>query len=67
MRLTDEQIKRYQTLYKASFGQEISKDDALEQGLMLMRFVYQLTKPNNTKPRDENEYNTPKASSQILL
>ena len=43
MRLSDEDIKKFQELYKTSFGKEISKGDALEKGLKLlnlMKLVY---------------------------
>lgn len=36
MQLTQPQIARFQELYKARFGREISKKEALEQGLKLL-------------------------------
>ncbi len=43
MILSDEQITRFQTLYKIRFDKEISREDAREQGMKLvnlMRLIY---------------------------
>ena len=37
--LSNEQITKFQTLYKNRFGKEISRSDAYEQGAKLMRLV----------------------------
>jgi len=37
--LSDEQITKYQTLYKNRYGRDISREQALEQGLKLIRLV----------------------------
>ncbi len=39
MQLSDQQIQKYQMLYKNHFGLEISRKDALEQGLKLINLV----------------------------
>lgn len=39
IRLTDAQIGKYQELYLQTFGESISKDEALVQGLALVRLV----------------------------
>ena len=39
MTLTDEQILAFQRLYKARYGQEISYEDAEEQGVQLLTFI----------------------------
>lgn len=49
--LTDEQITKFQTLYKNRFGETLSKEQAYEQGAALLRLV-QLT----YKPMTEKEY-----------
>jgi len=49
--LTDAQIQKYQTLYKARYGREISREQAYEQGVKLIRLV-ELT----YKPMTEAEY-----------
>ena len=43
MRLTDEQISEFQRLYKNRFGEDVSREEAIAQGLdliSLMRAVY---------------------------
>jgi hypothetical protein len=37
--LSNEQITNFQTLYKNRFGREISREEAYEQGVKLMRLV----------------------------
>lgn len=49
--LSDEQIIKYQTLYKNRYGKEISREEAYEQGVKLIRLV-ELT----YKPMTEAEY-----------
>ncbi len=51
MVLSDENISKFQSLYKNEFGKEISKDEAYEKGsqlLQLMSIVY--------KPVTEEEF-----------
>ncbi len=43
--LSDEQIKKFQMLYKKRFGREISREEALEQGTKLLRLVELVYKP----------------------
>ena len=43
--LTDEQITKYQTLYRNRFGREISREEAYEQGVKLIRLVELIYKP----------------------
>jgi len=49
--LSDEQITKYQTLYKNRFGKEISREEAYEQGAKLIRLVELIY-----KPMTEDEY-----------
>lgn len=49
--LSDEQITKYQKLYKNCFGKEISREKAYEQGVKLIRLV-ELT----YQPMTKNEY-----------
>ncbi|HAZ00590.1 MAG: hypothetical protein A2W90_04885 [Bacteroidetes bacterium GWF2_42_66] len=37
--LTDKQIEEYQSIYKKNFGEDISRDEAIDQGLNLIRLV----------------------------
>jgi len=51
MQLTDGDILKFQALYKSEFGMEISREDAYEKGIKLLRLmsiVYQ--------PMTEKEY-----------
>ena len=37
--LSDKQIEEYQRIYKETFGKDVSKDEAREQGLSLIRLI----------------------------
>lgn len=39
MQLSDEQVAKFQAIYKARFGKEISKQEALEKGIKLVRLL----------------------------
>ena len=43
--LSDEQIKKYQTLYKSRFGREISREEAYEEGAKLVRLIELVYRP----------------------
>jgi hypothetical protein len=43
--LTDEQVTKFQSLYKKRFGKEISREDAYEQGIKLIRIVKLIYRP----------------------
>lgn len=45
--LTDKEITKYQKIYKKRFGKEISKKDALEQGMKLITLIKTIYKPND--------------------
>ena len=49
--LSDEQIIKFQALYKKHFGKEISREEAYEKGAKLIRLV-ELT----YKPMTQEEY-----------
>lgn len=49
MVLSDDNIKVFQTLYKERFGKDISKEDAYEQGIKLVRLVSILYRPMTTE------------------
>ena len=51
MILFDEQVIKFQQLYKNRFGKEIGKSEACEQGIKLMRLVELIY-----KPMTESEY-----------
>ena len=37
--LSDEQITKFQNMYKKRFGKEITREEAYEKGIKLMRLV----------------------------
>jgi len=43
--LSHEQITKFQTLYKNRFGKKISREEAYEQGVKLIRLVELIYKP----------------------
>ena len=43
--LSNEQITKFQTLYKNRVGKEISREEAYEQGVKLIRLVELIYKP----------------------
>lgn len=49
--LSDEQITKFQMLYKKRFGKEISREEAYEKGIKLMRLVEIIY-----QPMTESEY-----------
>ena len=49
MALSDENIKEFQALYKERFGKDISKEDASEQGMKLLKLVSIIYRPKATE------------------
>lgn len=43
--LSDKQIEQFQKLYKRRFGKEISREEAVEQGVSLIRLVELIYRP----------------------
>ena len=43
--LSDSDIEKFQALYKEQFGKEISREDAYEQGIKLLRLMSIVYKP----------------------
>ena len=37
--LSDKQIEEFQKIYRERFGKDISREDAIEEGLSLIRFI----------------------------
>lgn len=52
MVLSDEDIAKFQALYKSQFGKEISREDAYEKGVKLLRLMSIVH-----KPMTESEFN----------
>ncbi|MGE0635812.1 MAG: hypothetical protein AB7G44_09275 [Bacteroidia bacterium] len=44
--ITEEQIVKYQELHKKYFGEEVSREHALIEGLRLMRFIAEIIEDN---------------------
>ena len=49
MILSDEDIVKFQALYKSEFGMEISREDAYEKGVKLLRLMSIVYKPMTEK------------------
>ena len=45
MQLTNEQVAKFQAIYKAKFGLEISREQAYEQGIKLVRLMQLVYRP----------------------
>jgi len=54
MMLSDENIRAFQVLYKEHFGKEISKEDARENGIKLLRLISIIYGPKKEKLIEEN-------------
>ena len=52
MILSDEKIKEFQELHKEHFGVEISKEDARENGIKLLRLISIIYRP---KPDEDSK------------
>jgi|688.fasta_scaffold2612109_2 hypothetical protein len=55
MKYTDEQIKVFQNLWKKHFGEEINKENAINYGSKVVRFVEVILK-EKAKLLSENNY-----------
>lgn len=64
--LSDDQIKKFQRIYKGRFGKEISKEEAYEKGIKLLRLMSLIYRPmtkeehkslQRRKNNYPNEYN----------
>ena len=64
MAIDNDQVAKFQELYKNRFGKDISREDALEQGIKLIRLIEITYKPMKKfeyqqiqKLREENNNN----------
>ena len=55
MHLSDDHITQYQEIYKKNFGKEISKTDAYDQGMKLLRLMQLINKPISEEEYKETE------------
>ena len=49
MILSDKKITDFQAIYKARFGKEISREEAIEKGIKLLRLIEIIYKPMTEK------------------
>lgn len=62
MHLSDEHINSFQMLYKKRFGKDISKEDARNKGIKLLRLMF-LT----YRPMTQEQFEAVKARQQQLF
>lgn len=55
MVLSDEDIVKFQALYKSEFGMEINRDDAYEKGIKLLGLMSVIYKPMTEKEYEQIE------------
>ncbi len=53
--LSNEDIKKFQALYEEHYGREISKEEALDQGLKLLTLMRCIYKPMTAKESDRTD------------
>lgn len=53
MGLSDEDIAKFQALYKSEFGMEISREDAYEKGIKLLRLMSIIWKPMTAEEHEQ--------------
>ena len=61
--LTDKQITKFQEIYKNTFGEEISREDALEGGIKLVRLMKIVYTPITEKEYQDLQKRRGKISS----
>ena len=66
MRLLDEDIIKFQALYKSSFGKEISKSEALEKGLKLLNLMKLVYVPMTQEEYDSTQAHMRKTIPALL-
>ena len=52
--LNTNQIEQFRILWKNRFGQEISKEKALKEGLNLVNLIETICRPDNQQNQKEN-------------
>ena len=53
MVLSDEDIAKFQALYRSEFGMEISREDAYEKGIKLVQLMSAVYKPMTEKEYEQ--------------
>jgi hypothetical protein len=65
MVLSDEQLKKFQSIYKSKFGKDISKEEAYEKGIKLFRLLDIIYKPMTQE--DFNFYSDERTLDKVAL
>lgn len=65
--LSNEQVTKFQTLYKKRFGKDIDRDEAYEQGAKLMRLVELIYVPMTETEYQKLQAHRKKTSSSKKL
>jgi hypothetical protein len=58
MELSDQDIIKFQSLYKKLFGKEISRENAFLKGSQVLKFVSLVCKQNKSKENNEKHTKT---------
>lgn len=53
MQLTDQDITKFQALYQSEFSMEISREEAYEKGIKLIRLVKLIYKPMTKEEHEQ--------------
>lgn len=64
--LSEQDVTNFQTLYKKEFGIDISREQALEEGLKLVGLVGNIYQPMTQAEHDEIEKHRRTTASKVL-
>jgi hypothetical protein len=64
--LTEQDITNFQSLYKSEFGKEITRAEALEQGLKLVGLLFNVYQPMTQEEYDEIEEHRRATAPQLI-
>jgi len=64
--LSEQDVTNFQSLFKKEFGIEISRDEALEEGLKLVSLMQNVYQPMTQEENDEIEEHRRSTASELL-
>jgi len=64
--LSEQDVTNFQSLFKKEFGIEISRDEALEEGLKLVSLMRNVYQPMTQEEHDEIEKHRRSTASELL-
>jgi len=64
--LSEQDVTNFQLLFKKEFGIEISRDEALEEGLKLVSLMQNVYQPMTQEENDEIEEHRRSTASELL-